>query len=160
MIVTLALRLTSAVAVAVMLAVPAAAAVTRPVPSTEATFAALEAHVTASLADNWTLAPTDTAVTGAPEIVSGGGGGSVTETSSPQATSPASPPTAINDRKSFCILSPFWSVKSCMYDIKRICDFLESSAFAGQVPHLLPIRSADKDRGAAFVSKTKDPTTC
>jgi hypothetical protein len=57
-IVTLALRFTSAVAVAVMLAVPAAAAVTKPVASTEATFAALEAHVAASLADNWTFAPT------------------------------------------------------------------------------------------------------
>src|SRR5687767_10640037 len=51
-IVTLAFLLTSAVAVAVMLAVPAAAAVTRPLASTDATFAALEAQVTASLADN------------------------------------------------------------------------------------------------------------
>jgi hypothetical protein len=109
-IVTVAFLFTSAVAVAVMLAVPAATAVTRPVPSTEATLAALEAQVAASLAVNWTLAPTDTAVTGAPEIVSGVGGGAVTETSSPQAASPARLPTAINDRKSFCILSPFWSV--------------------------------------------------
>jgi hypothetical protein len=51
-IVTLAFLFTSAVAVAVMLAVPAAAAVTRPLASTDATFAALEAQVTASLADN------------------------------------------------------------------------------------------------------------
>jgi hypothetical protein len=111
-IVTLACLLTSAVAVAVILAVPAPAAVTRPLPLTEATLALLEAHVTASLADNWTVAPTCTAVTGAPEIVNGGGGGGVMETSSPQAASPASPPTAINDRKSFCILSPFKSVNS------------------------------------------------
>src|SRR5687767_2400333 len=117
-IVTVAFLLTSAVAVAVMLAVPAATAVTRPVPSTDATFAALEVHVTASLADNWTLAPTETAVTGAPEIVSGGGGGSVMETSSPQAASPARLPTAINDRNNFCILSPFWSVNSCTYNEK------------------------------------------
>jgi hypothetical protein len=51
-IVMLAFSFTSAVDVAVMLAVPAATAVTRPVPSTVATFAALEAQVTALLADN------------------------------------------------------------------------------------------------------------
>src|SRR5688572_14353897 len=98
-IVTLAFRLTSAVAVAVMLATPPATAVTRPVPSTEATAASLVPHVAASLADNWTFDPIVIAVTGAPEIVNAGGGGSVTVMSSPQAASPASPPTAINDRR-------------------------------------------------------------
>src|SRR6188472_1956235 len=126
-----------------MLAVPAATAVTRPFPSTEATLAALETQVAASVADNWTLAPTCTAVTGAPEMANAGGGGSVTETSSPQATSPASPPTAINDRKSFCILSPFWSVKSCTYD-KNACRFPEDRHLPVQALHLR-ITKCDKD---------------
>ena len=139
MIVTVAFLFTSAVAVAVMLAVPAATAVTRPVPSTEATLAALEAHVAASLAVNWTLAPTDTAVTGAPEIVSGVGGGPVTETSSPQAASPARLPTAINDRNNFCILIPLLECE--FLHVQRENSFatiLEFAAFAGQAQHLLP----------------------
>jgi hypothetical protein len=89
--------------------------------------------------------------------VSGGGGGSVTETSSPQAARPISPPTAINDRKSFCILSPFWSVKSCIYDENATSYFL---IIGIRRPGTATDRSADKDRGAVFASMTKDPTTC
>src|SRR6185295_11657167 len=64
--VTLAFLVASAEDVAVMLAVPAATAVTRPVASTDATAALLLVHVAATFDWSWTLEPTAMAVTGAP----------------------------------------------------------------------------------------------
>jgi hypothetical protein len=158
-IVTLAFSFTSAVDVAVMLAVPAATAVTRPVPSTVATFAALEDQVAALFADNWTFAPTDTAVTGAPEMVSGLAGG-VTETSSPQAASPARPPIAINERKSFCILFPLLECEIFLHVRQKLgYNFLEFAAFRGQVLHLLPTEVPPSKNAMRPLSMTKDPTT-
>jgi hypothetical protein len=91
-----------AVDVAVMLAVPAPTAVTKPSVLTEATLELLVPQVTAWFADSWIVAPTDTGPVGAPEMVKSG----AMDTSSPQAASPASTPAASNDRKSFCILIP------------------------------------------------------
>jgi hypothetical protein len=106
----------SAVDVAMIDDVPAATAVANPVASTVATAALLDDHVTVvaafpftcTLAANWNFCPTATDADGGDTVtLTTPAAGWVIFTLSPQAASPASAPTARNDRKSFCILSPF-----------------------------------------------------
>jgi hypothetical protein len=74
-IATLAFLVASAVDDAVMLALPAPAADTRPSALTEATDALLVLHVTAWLAESWTDSPTFNAAVGAPVMITSGAGG-------------------------------------------------------------------------------------
>jgi hypothetical protein len=141
-----------AVDVAVMLAVPAPTAVTKPSVLTEATLELLVPQVTAWFADSWIVAPTDTGPVGAPEIVKSG----AMDTSSPHAASPASTPAASNDRKSFCILVP---LLECEYLHVRLSTF--AAPDSGDAPRpgtTTCIRSnAHKGRSAAFVFNDRRP---
>jgi hypothetical protein len=155
-IVTLAFFDASAVDVAVMLAEPAPTAVTRPSAFTDATLAALDVQDTASFAESWIVAPTEIGPVGAPEIASPG---PVTDTSSPQAASPASAPTAINDRKSFCILIP---LLECEYLHVRNESTI-ASPDSGDAPRpgttTATIAMPTKDAMRPLSSMTGDPTT-
>jgi hypothetical protein len=67
-----------------------------------ATLAALDVQVTASVADNWTWAPTCTAVTGAPEIVTRRSGDGDVVAASGEPSEPAD-----RDQRSKEFLHPF-----------------------------------------------------
>jgi len=112
----------SAVDVATTVVVPAATPVTSPEAATDAIAVLFELHVTvvagepvpwvvATDADRITFSPT-AMVTCAGDTVTlampagSGSCGGVTDTSSPQAASPRTAPTANNDRVNFCIPFP------------------------------------------------------